>query len=55
MSMDSWKKDKQIKKAKKSAIKTLTKEGSSFRFAKRLVNTAYTKIRTKTTDEDIKG
>lgn len=45
MSMDSWKKGKQIKKAKKSAIKSLTKEGSSLRLAKILVDKAYKRIK----------
>ena len=55
MSMDQWKREKQIKKAKKSSVKTLIKEGSSLRLAKRLVDTAYKRIRTDTTNENING
>ena len=55
MSMDQWKQEKQIKKAKKSSVKTLIKEGSSLRLAKRLVDTAYKQIRTDTTNENING
>lgn len=55
MSMDQWKQEKQIKKAKKSSVKTLIKEGSSLRLAKRLVDTAYKRIRTDTTNENING
>jgi hypothetical protein len=44
MSMDRWKQEKQIKKAKKSSVKTLIKEGSSLQLAKRLVDTAYKRI-----------
>ena len=53
--MDQWKQEKQIKKAKKSSVKTLIKEGSSLRLAKRLVDTAYKRIRTDTTNENING
>ena len=55
MSMDQWKQEKQIKKAKKSSVKTLIKEGSSLQLAKRLVDTAYKRIRTDTTNENING
>ncbi len=53
--MDRWKQEKQIKKAKKSSVKTLIQEGSSLQLAKRLVDTAYKRIRTDTTNEDING
>ena len=42
--MDKWKQEKQIKKAKKQAIKQLTSEGSSVKLAKKLVNDAYKRI-----------
>lgn len=45
MSLDKWKAEKQIKKAKKQAIKQLVSEGSSIGLAKKLVNQAYSRIK----------
>ena len=42
--LNRWKQEKQIKKAKKQAIKQLTSEGSSVKLAKKLVNDAYKRI-----------
>ena len=43
--MERWKNDKQIKKAKKQAIKQLVSEGSSVRLAKKLVDDAYKRVK----------
>jgi hypothetical protein len=46
MSLGRWKQEKEIKKAKKAAIKSLINEGSSKALAVKLVNAAYQRIKT---------
>jgi len=47
MSLDRWKTEKQIKKAKKMAIKQLTNEGASYKLAKYLVKQSLQRMGSK--------
>jgi hypothetical protein len=53
MSLEKWKAERTLKKAKKQSIKSLVNEGASYNFAKKLVNRAVKRIGTNSGLPDI--